>query len=490
MEENALLTVQEMAAADAQAIAGGIPGLDLMEAAGGAVVRQIVRRWPRQPVAVLCGPGNNGGDGFVVARLLAGMGWPAHVALLGSREALKGDAATNAKRWRGETRPLTADALGDCCLVVDALFGAGLARPVEGAAKAAIETVNARRLHCVAVDIPSGVRGDTGEVLGVAPQANVTVTFFRPKPGHYLMPGRVLCGEFIVSDIGIPASVLPGMSPKTRLNGPALWLSALPWPRPEGNKYSRGHAVVVGGPEMTGAARLAARGARRIGAGLVTIASPPEVFAIYASDTPGTLVAPVADDGAFARFLEDKRKNAVLVGPGAGISNTTRRRVATALGAGRACVLDAGALTAFADDPQVLFSMIAGPCVLTPHEGEFRRLFRLDGDKLARARAAAKQSGAVVLLKGFDTVIAAPDGRAVIDANAPPDLATAGAGDVLAGLLLGLIAQGMDPFTAASAAVWIEGEAARRFGPGLISEDLPEQIPSVLHALKERVGKA
>ena len=483
MHDDALLTVEEMTRADATAAAGGVPSLDLMEAAGSAIARHVVRRWPKQPLAILCGPGNNGGDGFVVARLLDGSGWPVRVLLLGELAALKGDARVNAERWRGDVADLDGSLPDDCRLVVDALFGAGLARPLDGAAGAAIEAVNRRRLVCVAVDMPSGVNGDTGEVLGTAPAATTTVTFFRRKPGHLLLPGRQLCGDVAVADIGIPASVLAEIAPRTFANGPRLWRDRYPRPAPADNKYSRGHAVVVGGAEMTGAARLAALGARRIGAGLVTIAAAPEVFSVYASDTPGTLVKPVADEAAFAALLADPRKNAVLIGPGAGVNGATKERVLATLGADKACVLDADALTVFADDPEALFRAAPPSWLLTPHEGEFQRLFPGAGDKLARARRAARTSGAVILLKGADTVIAAPDGRCVVNDGAPPELATAGSGDVLAGFALGLMAQGMDTFEAAAAAAWLHGAAAAAFGPGLIAEDLPEVLPIVLGRL-------
>lgn len=486
MSDHALLSVEEMYRADAAAASTGVSSLALMEAAGNAVVREIRRRWPvPQPTVVLCGPGNNGGDGFVAARLLREAGWPVRLALLGRRDALKGDAAVNAGRWTGEAAPLDGPGVLDGCeLVVDALFGAGLARPLDGPVRAVVEAINQRRLACLAVDVPSGVLGDTGEILGAAPEAAVTVTFFRAKPGHFLRPGRDRVGALVVADIGIPESVLTDIAPKTALNGPGLWLERYPWPTLDSNKYTRGHAVIAGGSEMTGAARLAARGARRIGAGLATIATSPEAFPVYAADLPGTLVKPLAHRGGFREFLADPRRNAVLVGPGAGVTEVTLRRVLAALAAAKATVLDADALTVFAKNPQMLFEAIGAPCVLTPHEGEFARLFKLEGDKLTRARAAARQAGAVVVLKGPDTVIAAPDGRAAIDASAPPELATGGSGDVLAGFILGLLAQGMDAFEAACAAAWIHGSAAADIGPGLIAEDLPERAPAVLRRLR------
>ena len=491
-----LLTVDEMARADKAAIAGGVPSLDLMEAAGAAVAGEIRDRWPQRPVAVLCGPGNNGGDGFVVARLLDEAGWPVRVSLLESADDLGGDAAVNAGRWNGEVETLGGGLPADCRLVVDALFGAGLARPLEGAALAAIESVNERveagGIDCVAVDMPSGVHGDTGDVLGVAPMACLTVTFFRPKPGHLLFPGRVRTGDLVIADIGIPEAVLDGIRPKAFANAPDLWLDRYPWPQAAGNKFDRGHAVIAGGAEMTGASRLAAFAARRIGAGLVTLAVPEQAFPIYAAGSPGVIIKPLPPesegDVEFEAYLFDPRRVASLVGPGSGLDTVTRTRALTALKSGKATILDADALSVFEDDADFLCSAITGPCLLTPHEGEFRRLFPGGGDKLTRARDAARTSGAVVLLKGPDTVIAAPGGRAVINAGAPPELATAGSGDVLAGFALGLIAQGMNVFDAASAAVWLHGRAAAAFGPGLIAEDLPDMVLDQVRRLRQLSG--
>jgi len=505
-----VLTVAEMAEADRRTIAAGTPGIALMEAAGAAVADEVLRRFPDQPVIVLCGPGNNGGDGFVAARMLREAGCRVRVALLGDYAALKGDAAIAAAAYTGSAETLSPDVLtgagADRAVVVDALFGAGLARPLDGAALAVVRTLNRRRLPVVAVDLPSGLHGDSGTVLGgdqgAAPSAVSTVTFFRKKPAHLLVTGREKCGDISVADIGIPASVLDVIAPMAAENDPSLWGAAFPWPTLSAHKYTRGHAVIVGGARMTGAARLAARGCQRVGAGLVTIASPPEALPIYAAAMAGVLTHAIAHPVDLIAFLEDTRKNAVLLGPGAGSNEATRAHVLYALEAGRRCVLDADALTAFADRPQDLIAALrsaaaslGGPAaVLTPHEGEFARLFARAGlassggsapsDKLARARVAAEATGAVVLLKGADTVIAQPDGRVRINANAPPTLATAGAGDVLAGIITGLLAQGMEPFAAASAGAWLHGAAAQAFGPGLIAEDLPDLLPKSLRELK------
>ncbi|MEQ8193551.1 MAG: NAD(P)H-hydrate epimerase, partial [Rhodospirillales bacterium] len=278
--DSVLLSVEECYRADELAGRAGVAGLTLMENAGAGTARRIMKRWGARPVSVLCGPGNNGGDGFVIARYLAEAGWPVRLALLGDRAKLKGDAAANAERWTGSVEKLGLAALDDCALVVDALFGAGLTRPLDGVPYKVIEAINERGLECVGVDVPSGVHGDTGEIMGIAPQCRLTVTFFRPKPGLFLLPGRLRAGEIEVIGIGIPRRALDEIKPQTFRNDPVLWRDALPKADLTGNKYTRGHVVIAGGAEMTGAARLAARGARRAGAGLVTICSAPEAFPI------------------------------------------------------------------------------------------------------------------------------------------------------------------------------------------------------------------
>ena len=395
------------------------------------------------------------------------------LALLGSVSGLRGDAAQAAARWPGSVEALAPAALDGAGLVVDGIFGAGLARPVDGIAGAVIEAIGERRLPVVAIDVPSGIDGASGEVRGIAPRAAVTVTFFRKKPGHLLLPGRGYCGETVLEQIGIPDSVLDRIAPDAVENVPDWWLGAFPRPSLETHKYLRGHALVAGGEVMTGAARLAARAAARLGAGLVTVAAPEAAFPIYAAALTGVIVHPIADIEA-----------------GAGVGDETRARTLAILGAGKRAVLDADALTSFAEDPGTLFSAIRSPCVMTPHAGEFSRLFDAAEDKPERARRATRQSGAVVLLKGADTVIAAPDGRVAVNANAPPQLATAGSGDVLAGIVLGLLAQGMDPFAAAAAAAWIHGAAASRFGLGLVAEDLIDAVVPVLQDLLAHTTEA
>ena len=475
------MTPAEMGEADRLTIAGGTAGIALMENAGLAVADAVSRRWPVRPVAVLCGPGNNGGDGFVVARILAGRGWPVRLALLGDRAALKGDAALAAERWTGPVEPLTHGCLDGAALIVDALFGAGLSRDIGGIAA---EILSAVEVPVVAVDMPSGIDGSTGAVRGVASRAALTVTFFRRKPGHLLLPGRLYCGETIVAPIGIDAVVLEQVAPKIAANHPDLWRGALRWPEADSHKYRRGDALVVGGAEMTGAARLAAGAAARLGAGLVTIAAPEAAYPIYAQAMVGTLVRPISGPSDLQALLNDSRRNAVLIGPGAGVGAETRASVAAVLAARKRTVLDADALSSHASERDKFRAALHPDCVLTPHEGEFARLFETSGSKLDRAVRAARESGAVVLLKGADTVIAAPDGRAAINENAPPELATGGSGDVLAGMVLALLAQGVAPFEAAAAACWMHGAAGRLVGPGLVAEDLAGVLPAVLGELK------
>lgn len=496
-----VLTTAQMAAADRAAIAAGTTGFSLMQRAGGAVA-EAARRMAgegRRKVVVVAGTGNNGGDGFVAASELAASGVPVAVIFMGDVGALTGDAAQAARVWRGTIAAPHAGMFDGASLVVDALFGAGLNRAVEGEARALIETMNASGVPILAVDLPSGINGDTGVVMGAAVYAAETATFFRKKPGHLLLPGRLHCGRVHVADIGIDPCVLDGIKPATFENVPSTWRNAFSTPSIGGHKYSRGHAVVVsGGIASTGAARLAARGALRAGAGLVTVASPPDALAVNAAALTAIMVRDIADTDAFAAMLEDRRISACVIGPGSGVGEATRAKALAAIRAGRGVVLDADALTSFSDAPERLFFELKlhmrSEVILTPHEGEFRRLFgeighkSSDQSKLGLARIAAHHANAVLLLKGPDTVVAAPDGRATIAANAPPWLATAGSGDALAGFVAGLLAQGVNAFEAASIGVWLHGEAATEFGPGLIAEDLPEALPAVLRRLYAAFG--
>jgi hydroxyethylthiazole kinase-like uncharacterized protein yjeF len=451
------------------------------------------------PVVVVAGRGNNGGDGFVAAAELAARGREVSVILLCEQDSLQGDAASAARGWKYPVLPFNPQAIGRPALIIDALFGAGLDRPVKGEPHDMIEAINANGAPVLSVDLPSGINGDTGAVMDIAVRATETVTFFRRKPGHLLLPGRIYCGRARLADIGIDPRVLEEIRPKTFENIPQFWRNSFPVPEIDGHKYARGHAVVVSGDlATTGAARMAARGALRAGAGLVTVASPIDALAVNATALTAVMVRPIDTAIEFAELWTDKRLNTCVIGPGAGVGNRTRDFVVTALSAKRNLVLDADALTSFADAPDHLFEAIRAShdpqVVLTPHEGEFPRLFsdisnkHPGRSKLERVRAAAERSGAVVLLKGPDTVVASLDGRATIASNAPPWLATAGAGDVLAGMIAGMLAQGVEAFEAASIAVWMHGEAAREAGPGLIAEDLPEVLPAVFRHLYDEFG--
>ncbi len=472
---NELLTPEEMGRADAAAIASGIAGLALMERAGWAVAR-AARQFGPCRVLVLCGPGNNGGDGYVAARLLAAQGWPVRLAALAPPQPGT-DAAAAASAWSGvSSGPSAAFDPAEAAradLVIDAVFGAGLSRSVDGVVA---DTLAAAR-RILAVDMPSGVDGATGAVRGRAAQAACTVTFFRLKPGHCLLPGRDLCGETVLADIGLPARVLAEIRPQTVRNTPALW--RLPELPASTHKYARGYVSVLGGAKMTGAAQLAAAAARHGGAGMVTIVAPGHV-ALYSHVPAGLIV----NDEPLDTLLGDARRTTWVCGPGLG-QDAARTALPRLLAAGRQVLADADALSVHAGHPEAL----RGAAVLTPHEGEFTKLFGAPGnDRLAAARAAARLVDAVVLLKGSDTVIAAPDGRAAINGTGTSALATAGAGDVLSGLIAALLAGGMPAWEAACAGAWLHGRAGERLGQGLVAEDLPPAIAAAEREARVSAG--
>ena len=445
IEMNELITPEDMYRADSTAIRNGRPIEQLINAAGRAVGEEILRRFGARRVVVLAGPGNKGRDGKAAALFLKDCGWQVRVS----------------------------DDIGDAELIIDAMFGAGLNRDFSSSLS---EKINGAGVPVIAIDIPSGIDGLTGQVRGAAVKADLTVTFFRKKPGHVLMPGRAYCGEVVLADIGMGEIELDGLTILQRENSRPV----LPRFGAAAYKFSKGHAVVVsGGALQTGASRLSAMAALKIGAGLVTVAGKADALKIHASHVCAVMLVEAKDAKSLSKLLKDKRKNAVCIGPAAGVGQGTRSAVKVVLASDVACVLDADALTSYAARPGELFSMIAkqgtGPVVLTPHEGEFAKLFPgiLNSSKVERARQAAMLSGAVVLLKGADTVIAHPDGRAVVNTNAPPALATAGSGDVLAGIITGLLAQGMDGFKAACAGAWLHGEAANLIDRDhLTAEDL------------------
>jgi hydroxyethylthiazole kinase-like uncharacterized protein yjeF len=477
-----IVTAAQMRAIDAAAAKAGAATRTLMEKAGAAVAEAVAARFTPRPTVVLCGPGNNGGDGFVAARKLKERGWPVWVEALAPREQMGGDARLAAEAWDGETYALGAGPAAE--LAIDALFGVGLSRPLEGVAARLAQAWPPGRV--VAVDVPSGLDGDSGKSLGNGCfRAALTVTFVRKKPAHVLYPGRGYCGEVVVADIGVGADLVGAQGVALFENDPILWRAAFPWPAADAHKHARGHVMVASGPfARTGAARLAARGALRSGAGLVTILSPREAMAEHAAQLNAIMLREAESGGAFAEAAE--KAQCVLIGPAFGVSGDRRAMIDAALRVRNRCplVLDADALTLLAPLQEKL---VGARDVLTPHVGEFKRMFPdlLEGtpSRIEAVRAAAARAGAVVVLKGADSVIAAPDGRAIVNTTGTPFLATAGSGDVLAGMVAGLIAQGMASFEAAAAAVWLHGEAGERLGPGLIAEDIPELLPAELATL-------
>ncbi|MBO6899455.1 MAG: NAD(P)H-hydrate dehydratase [Shimia sp.] len=570
-----LLTAAQMRAIEQAAIESGeVTGLELMERAGQGVVEAIFEEWPefaeeraaaskpaqigasprstlkastgrfaakggsdltpqdisgmRMRAVVLCGPGNNGGDGFVVARLLHEKGWAVEVFLCGDAEKLPPDARVNYERWcaLGEVEPYNRDKTRDgevtskASVFVDALFGTGLTRAVTqpkelywdvhdrwGLSKARLDGLFPK---IVSVDLPSGVCSDSGMALvvgdndedGVAldVKANLTVTFHREKIAHRLAHGAEACVRTIVKDIGLNGEHCNTIS-STEVVQLVDQTVGFPNKSDQAHKFSHGHALILsGGSGQTGAARLAARGALRIGAGLVTLGVPPNAQQEVACQITALMLKRVADGERLCEVLQDDRLNALCLGPGMGVERA-RELVPVALSYKRATVLDADALSAFEDDPNELFELLHENVVLTPHGGEFARLFPDIAAKLAdpptkgpayskvdATREAAARAGCVVLFKGPDTVIASPNGQCAVNAavyeRAAPWLATAGSGDVLAGFITGLLARGFAPQQAAEAAAWLHVECARAFGPGLIAEDLPEMLPQVFSKLE------
>lgn len=494
LHQHALLTPAEMAEADQVAVESGVRSFALMERAGRAVADAACRMIRRPAkVRILCGPGNNGGDGFVAARLLAERGYTVRLSLLGVRERLGGDAAEAARQWTSEIDFSSAD-LASHDLIIDGLFGAGLDRPLAGEAAAWAEAANRANCPILSIDVPSGLSGADGRADGPVIQADRTVTFFRLKPGHLLLPGRELCGTVELAQIGIPAgTVFSRHPPRLWANDPDLWRDRWPVHGAGSHKFQRGAvAVLAGGLEGVGAPRLAARAAMSIGAGLATILCRPEALPAHAARGPDALMQrAVATSEELSDYLGGHRLGAILAGPALGVDEVATAAVETVLQQDVPLVLDADALTVLARKSDGAAGLAArhAPTVMTPHEGEFRRLFGSQpgiGDepsKLQRTRLAAELTGSVVAYKGADTVIAAPGGRAVINATGSAALATAGAGDVLAGVIAGLLAQGVPAFEAACAAVWLHGKAGAQCAIGVIADDLPELIREAATAL-------
>lgn len=491
-----LLTSDEMRRAERYVIEAGLSESVLMERAAHAVARSVQTiLQPGANVLVLCGPGNNGGDGSVAARILADRGFHVELVFQSPLDGSSGDVGSAASRWQGQIVSAEQAHIHDTDLVIDGLFGSGLSRDIVGENRILIERINASGKPILAIDVPSGVDSDTGQIRGIAIRATRTVTFFRLRPGHVLFPGKAQCGDVEVADIGIPEACLSVIQPKINLNTPELWPSALLPPREDGNKYFRGHLVVVsGGIESTGAARLAADAALRVGAGLVTVASPSDALSVNAAALTDVMVRRSDGVGGLVALIEDARRNAFVIGPGNGVGEVTIDRVKAALEAHRALVLDADALTSFEGRLDELRRFIDRQhreiVVATPHEGEFVRLFKswaeiLSPDsRIERVRAAASFLGIVFVLKGPDTIVASPDGRMIINTNGSPWLATAGSGDVLSGIIGGLLAQRFDAVTAASAGVWLHAEAGRRIGPGLAARDLADGLKQILGSLR------
>lgn len=488
--DNCILTARQMAEVDQLTISQleelGRNGTDLMEEAGLSVVREIEQAYSGKSALVLCGPGNNGGDGFVIARHLNKKGWNVEVALLGPEENLKGDARYMAALWDGDIKNIKNLEMGSYDLIIDTIFGTGLSREISGPLKQVIANVNQANSPVIAVDIPSGIEGDTGRQLGASVDADMTVTFCRKKPAHLLYPSKERCGKIIITDIGIPDKNVEYIKPDIFINCCELWQDKLPKYNGDIHKYHKGHAVIVSGDKIhTGASRLAAAAAQRIGAGLVSISSPDDALDIHAAALTSIMIRKRQE---ISEDLRNEKFNSWCIGPAAGLTEETRQETIGLLTAGKKTVIDADAITVFENDPEELFKATRNNAnsVLTPHAGEFKRIFPelTEHDKISAAREAAVISGAIVIYKGSDTVIANPQGIAVVSENAPSNLATAGSGDVLAGIVCGLMAQNMEIFDAACAAQWIHSECGNIFGPGLISEDLPNLIPEVLKKIE------
>jgi NAD(P)H-hydrate epimerase len=481
----AIVTPHRMAAVDARTIERGVPAARLMERAGTAIARVLRGRWSARPVAVLAGPGQNGGDGWVVARLLREAGWPISVYSDWPAASLNGAAKAMAERWDRAPQPLDAFKPTGGELVVDALFGAGLSRPLEGSVAAVLERTARSDAPVIAADLPSGLDGGTGETRGPVAPADATVTFGCPKPGHFLGDGPALCGRLHVVPIGL--QVEPGDA-AALWNAPGLWREALPFPPTAKHKYDRGAVLVFGGPRHAGgASRLTAMAAARAGAGATTIAAQGSALDIYAAQLDAVMLRRCDTAAEAGKLAESDKIAAIAIGPGLGTDEAAAGLVRAVLAAGKPAVIDADALTLIGRHG--LLGELPKACVLTPHEGEFRTLFpEVEGSALDRATGAVDRCGRTVLLKGATTVIASPDELPVLNTHSSPWLATAGSGDVLTGLIAALLAQGVDAHLAAAAGAWIHGEAGRLGAVGLTADDLPGLLPPATRSAMADAG--
>jgi hydroxyethylthiazole kinase-like uncharacterized protein yjeF len=446
-----ILTAEQMRTAEAQAIAAGTPETTLMERAGRALAEAVRLHVGPRDVLILCGPGNNGGDGYVAARHLATMGYSVRVAALAEATT---DAARRAKgQWDGPIEPF--DSAADAPIVIDCLFGTGLSRGLEEAVFQRLVRLVDKALVAVACDIPSGVGADDGALLSPIGHYDITVTFGALKPAHRLMPSMSHMGRVVLADIGIEAE-----TQWIELGAPDL-----PPLDPEGHKYSRGLVHCLAG-QMPGAIALAATAAARSGAGYVRVSTSLPIAGL-----PSSIVQTGGAD------LQDERIGCILVGPGLG---DVPQVLTLSLTAPRPIVIDADAI-GLVGEPERL---IGHDTILTPHEGEFKQLFgELEGSKAQRVLEAARRSQSVIVYKGPDTLVASPDGRLGFALPAPAWLATAGSGDVLAGMIAALRARGLEPFEAACGGVWLHGRAAEVAGPGMIADDLLNAIPAALAGL-------
>lgn len=491
-KQHVVLTADDARSLDERAMDLGISGYELMQNAGKAVAEMLAYYIGTpleapQPIIILCGPGNNGGDGFVAAQFLKEWGYLVSLRCSVGIDTLTGDAGTAAEEWDGSVDAFDTKNFGDSAAIVDCLFGVGLNKPIEGDVAEIITEVNAADTFVLSVDIASGLDANTGQPNGDCIKADATITFNFKKPAHLIAPGRFLSGgsdNIHVAAIGVPIAAIVDLETNISENLPSLWGRAFPFSGPQTHKYDRGHMLVLGGREPTlGASRLASIAGLRTGAGLVTLAAPTETYAVQASALMDVMVRRFDSSFGFMGIVNDPRIRAVLIGPGSGLGEKTVELIQHVGAKDKKLVLDADALTSLVGRTDLISKLKAGEVVLTPHEGEFAKLFptiEVNEDRIQAAREAAKATRATIVLKGVSTIVAAPDGRVSIATNAPAWLSIGGTGDVLSGIICGLMTQGMPAFEAASAGVWIHGEAGMRAGRGLIASDLLDVIPKVL----------